>query len=754
MADFERKPRNFCTILDGILKYNKDKKNVDTFIELVGRCCLSSLLSSLNKKRAYTVLVPSDRALASFKNKSEEEIKLLLKYHIIPVALSVEKIGAFKGDMFTMAGKGPIILRDGTTLSGQKGGKVTLKKSDEHKCKNGYFYIINSVLVPDLSLLNKPKSSDMSGGKKTSSRHNVDLFDKQGSMLRHYILKDYLTHVTPFSYPGEGKKVDGYELLNNNLEMYFNKRFNNTPFYSYILNTFFDGNSKDNINKVLELGKKKKPKDYVWSDELLQDFISSPFYMNNVHPIMSLLGSDGNLVKSLVSMDSGIINNSLITTYKTLYPVEKYPVAKMGNYFFNLLDDLNKYYKMNYQTIIPKSFKMNVNIQQELFLEATHKQILSSYFNNNKLTPKMKVMGLLTPEDVLFQEFVSSNQMPLTLSPFTNPKVIKDFIASQCFLESNFGSYQQNVLDLTVKVSKMKEKQEKKTGGMIGELGPQGSFSKIRHDNFNTLNSKQKLHWSLLYNTPELIKQITRDFRNKWPDTYYEELNNRFERYFGEKYKTISDYTNVMRTLFGEKKVNLEIIPVNVLKGFVSSKHYPVLDSVNVVNTVDVKFSELKGGRKEVPMIDFKIYDGFDIKNSLHGGVDMYLKRRLKFIKNLDMLYGSSLLQSLPRFYKSIVKENKKVPKKHRSKLASLYLLNDFNGFIQKNLLDSEYPELYPTFYNQFIHAQNPEFSVANILEPGVFDEQLISEFTKSPAFGEFSVKLNNPSETKITLNA
>ena len=103
--------------------------------------------------------------------------------------------------------------------------------------------------------------------------------------------------------------------------------------------------------------------------------------------------------------------------------------------------------KLTIKTVIPSAFSLNRNLNKQLFINAKHKDIMTIYFNNSKLTPKLKVLGLLNPNDLLFQESLSTSQMPFVLVLFLIIMLLKNLLILNIFLNTNFSPYQQNILE-------------------------------------------------------------------------------------------------------------------------------------------------------------------------------------------------------------------------------------------------------------------------------------------------------------------
>ena len=714
--------RNYCTLMDELIKLNIEHHNLDMFITLLGKHCLTSLLN--NPKRRKTVLVPVDSAFKDLK-MSDEEVLKLLKYHIIPKKFTLDELKELDENLRTHAGKGfPISKEPGsTTLKGHK-GTVTIKDKGIEAI-NGVIYIIDKVLIP-------PKEAQEGG--KYMGRNTKFPFEKNGAMLRNYILRDYVRSAPFLQYPGMEQRIDGYGILNNNLEAYFRKRFLNSPFYSYMLATYFDHPVKNNVTKILQPHLKNKK--YNISDGLLKDFANTSIYKNRKIRIMTLV-KNNSVFHNLIGLGGFPLRNQLLSTYKILYPVDKYPVGKVGDYYSNLLDDIGKYYIANYPKIIRTSFKIRIPIQ----IQKIHQKIMKTFFLNNLLTPRMKVMSLVLPSDPLFKKFIVDNQLNVKDSPFLVDNNIHHFLKSKYFLFSNFGKQQEKILSITTK---------KQKGGKLG-------YSEIFHQSMiNKVSKIDQHHWSLLLSYDSLIEKIYLHFRSNWPKKYYSELNNRLQKYFGIKFKTLTDYDDVMTKLFGipierdgglnKPLFDLKLLPVEILRGFTMSPFYPNPTKLNIRLKMDggrVMQKAMHGDNISNLSSPFEIYKDIEILNNVDANIDMYMKERSKYVAKAKKLFGSALSKAIVDYYLKTAHGDRPYVK----------LYNDLTNFFHSHLGGNNAD--WFKFTQAYLIKGDHTSSVNNILHPMAFPDadKIKKIFMDSIYFGQYSERKVGPGDGEVAVS-
>ena len=99
-----------------------------------------------------------------------------------------------------------------------------------------------------------------------------------GALLRNEILKDYFASVPDLPYESTVTDNDlALTWLGTNLKTYFNRRFNGTPYYNNVLDTFFRGNPQSVVLRTLQPYEVDANK-YSWSDEFFEDFMKSGEY--------------------------------------------------------------------------------------------------------------------------------------------------------------------------------------------------------------------------------------------------------------------------------------------------------------------------------------------------------------------------------------------------------------------------------------------------------------------------------------------
>ena len=109
-------------------------------------------------------------------------------------------------------------------------------------------------------------------------------------LLRNHIFNDYVK-ATKLIVPKEDTQnvTDmSFNGLNTNLQDYFAKRFQATPFQNYVNDTFFSGNSVENVKLILEPFQKGA---FLWSDHIIKDFVKSPFYQRDFRNMVQKVGT-------------------------------------------------------------------------------------------------------------------------------------------------------------------------------------------------------------------------------------------------------------------------------------------------------------------------------------------------------------------------------------------------------------------------------------------------------------------------------
>ena len=319
----ERKPKNYCTVMDEIVKSDEYR----ALQRLIGESCLSSVLTKSDPKRRWTLVVTKDSNVKKNLPSNKEKAKEVLKFNIIKGFASkdmlkekLKKSEEEKKDLhlFTMIYDNKIkVSHKGNDLFLEGSNKV--KVLDSVTSPNGALLVVDDLLLPGKTTRSQRRSRSPSPKRKSKKQKGGSTKKWQdglnGVLLRNHIFNDYVK-ATKLIVPKEDTQnvTDmSFNGLNTNLQDYFAKRFQATPFQNYVNDTFFSGNSVENVKLILEPFQKGA---FLWSDHIIKDFVKSPFYQRDFRNMVQKSINQRTATKQpvVVTQKPVIVHQPLVTT--------------------------------------------------------------------------------------------------------------------------------------------------------------------------------------------------------------------------------------------------------------------------------------------------------------------------------------------------------------------------------------------------------------------------------------------------------